>query len=481
MQDSSLPAKTQPERDLPKDKFMSKLLEKAFVIFALLYFAGGLVLVLQPGDQSTSDEPPSKTSVAQLRQQEKASNYDPTEKNNIKLAVQAGIYLVTAVLILRHLREFLRLMRAQKLLLLLLLLAVLSTFWSDAPGFTARRCLVLIASTCFGGYLATRFTMREILRFVSIAAAIAALASFMVVWRRPDLGISGGVTAGDWQGIFSQKNTLGRFMAMGVMVFAMGAVAERKWRWFYVAGVVLCLPLMILSRDATALVALAMLSALLPIFQIARKRSLAKMVATITVVSATAAAFVFFVIIEPKKLLLLMGKDPTLTGRTEIWSMVWQKFLQQPWLGYGYSAFWMGQDGKQSAEIWKALHWSVPHSHNGFLDVLVQLGVVGLGLFFIGYAVYFRDALRCARASKSILGLFPLMYLSFMLFFNFSEGSIIREESIFWILYAGIWVLTTRWLGLAEAASRRTAMVVPSRSAITPTTTPSWRFESTTS
>jgi O-antigen ligase len=175
----------------------------------------------------------------------------------------------------------------------------------------------------------------------------------------------------------------------------------------------------------------------------------------------------------------MMGKNSSLSGRTDIWSMVWDKFVQRPWVGYGYSAFWMGKDGKQSAEIWEALHWAVPHSHNGFLDVLVQVGAVGMAIFVVGYVVFFYKALRCARASKTILGLFPLVYLSFMLLFNFSEGSIIREENMFWVLYAAMWALTTRWLGLAEAAARRAVPAVAPAQKVRPIPVSAWRFGST--
>jgi len=462
---------------------MFRIFEKAFIVVALIYFAAGLMLVLQPDDLPTSDEPPSNASASVLVQQEKQSNSnDPTEKNKVKLAFQLGLYMITAALITCNLREFMALIWKHKLLLLLLALALVSATWSDEKAFTFRRSLVLIASTCFGVYLGSRYTMREILRLVCIAGIIAAIASYLLIWRKPDLGISSGVTEGDWQGIFSQKNTLGRFMALEVLFFFIGAIAEKKWRGLYIVGGLFCLPLLIMAKDATALLSVPLLFACLLLFQMARRRSLVKMVALISAVSATAAGIVFLIIIEPRKLLLMMGKDTTFSGRTDIWAMVWQKFLDRPWFGYGYSAFWMGKDGKQSADIWEALHWSVPHSHNGFLDVLVQVGVVGLALFFVGYAVFFWKALRCARASKSILGLIPLMYLSFMLLFNFSEGSIIREESMFWVLYAALWVLTTRWLGLAEAAARQPApSIAPRARAVVPAGIPAWRFESSNS
>jgi exopolysaccharide production protein ExoQ len=428
---------------------MFKILEKAFIIFALIYFAGGLILILQRDNLPTSDEPPANSSMAMLHKHEQISNNDPTQKNPIKLGVEIFIYLTTAFLIVRNLRVFVDLALRHKLLWILLAVALLSALWSDVPSFTAKRGLVLLAATCFGVYLATHYTMRQIIRMMCVVGAIAAIGSFLVVWRMPDVGISGGATAGDWQGIFGQKNTLGRFMALETLVFAVATLKEERFRWVFALGALVSCGLLVMSRDISAAVLLPVLFGLIPVFHFARKYSLASIVTTLGVIGGTAAAFVFVIIIEPKKLLLMLGKDSTLSGRTEIWALVWQKVIERPWLGYGYSGFWLGKDGKESAGIWEALKWSVPHSHNGYLDVLVQLGAVGLLLFFVGYVVFFRQALRCARASKTVLGLFPLLYLSFMLLTNCTEGTILRDESIFWVLYAAIWVLTTRWLDLA--------------------------------
>jgi exopolysaccharide production protein ExoQ len=464
---------------------MLKILEKSFVVFAMLYFAGALIVILQPDNLPQPDEPAGNMSMVMMRAADKGNDQDPTQKKNkIKIATQVGIYGITFFLILFNLREFMRLFLKHPWLWLLLVMAVGSVVWSDSPGFTLRRSLVLLASTCFGVYLAQRYTMREILRMLWIVGVIAAIGSLIVVWRKPDMGVASGATAGDWQGLFGQKNTLGRFMAFEVMACGIGVIAEKGvWRWFCIFGVLICLPLLIMSKDATAYLVLPVLLLLLPLFQYARKHSLVRMTAFLSTLGATVVGIVFLMIIDPQKILLLLGKNSTLSGRTDIWSMVWDKFLQRPWLGYGYSAFWMGKDGKESAEIWEALHWPVPHSHNGFLDVLVQVGAIGLLLFLVGYAIFFYKALRCARASKTILGLFPMLYLCFMILFNFSEGSIIREENLFWVLYAAMWVLTTRWLELAQARARRSVPAVSMASAVRtgvvqPRTVPAsaWRF-----
>lgn len=459
---------------------MLKILEKAFLVIAMLYFAGALIVALQPDDMPVPDEPAGGSmSLVMMRAADKSNGQDPTQKNKIKIAAQVAIYGITALLILLHLREFMQLFVKHPWLWLLLVMAIISTVWSDSPGFTVRRSMVLVASTCFGVYLAQRYTMREILRMLYIVGILAAIGSFLVIWRLPELGVSGGATAGDWQGCFGQKNTLGRFMAFEVMTCGIGVLVEKGlWRWIAVFGVLISLPLLVMSKDATAYLVSPVLLLFLPLFQYTRKHSFLRMTVFLSALGATVVGIVFLIIISPQKILHLLGKNSTLSGRTDIWAMVWDKFLQKPWLGYGYSAFWMGKDGKESAGIWEALHWAVPHSHNGFLDVLVQVGAVGLLLFFVGYVIFFQKALRCSRASKGLLGLFPMLYLCFMILFNFSEGSIIREENLFWVLYAAMWVLTTRYLNLAEAKARQPVPAVSAARMARPMAIPAsaWRF-----
>ena len=78
---------------------MLKILEKTFVVFALMYFAGGLILILQPDNLPTSDDPPANASMAVLRQQEKSSNSDPTNKKVRSCASVAPFPPITYALI----------------------------------------------------------------------------------------------------------------------------------------------------------------------------------------------------------------------------------------------------------------------------------------------------------------------------------------------------------------------------------------------
>ena len=144
------------------------------------------------------------------------------EKNPTKLIAQLAIYGVGALLILRRREQVFELARRHAFLWALLALTAVSALWSDVPGFTLRRSLIVIASTSVGFYIGVRYTMREIIRMICIAGAIAATASLLAVLLWPTVGISGGATDGAWQGIFGQKNTLGAVMSLACITFVDG-------------------------------------------------------------------------------------------------------------------------------------------------------------------------------------------------------------------------------------------------------------------
>jgi exopolysaccharide production protein ExoQ len=108
--------------------------------------------------------------------------------------------------------------------------------------------------------------------------------------------------------------------------------------------------------------------------------------------------------------------------------------LRHPWIGYGYSAFWLGADG-QSTVMWHLMGWHPSHSHNGFLQLWLDLGLIGLAIFLIGFCVVTVRAIGLSRRSHSVESFWPLMFLAFLFLYNFTESSFLTRNSIFWILY----------------------------------------------
>jgi len=90
----------------------------------------------------------------------------------------------------------------------------------------------------------------------------------------------------------------------------------------------------------------------------------------------------------------ILGKDPTMSGRTEIWRAAISSGLKQPMLGFGFGAFWRGVQG-ESLNVFLTTGFALWQGHNAYLDIWLDLGFVGLGLFAITFFAACRDAYLC--------------------------------------------------------------------------------------
>lgn len=422
-----------PQESGRTGKRIWRRVEQIFTVYALLFCTGAFATMFSH-DPPMSDEKPANAAMAAIQKQASAQSNDPTKANPIGLAGQISVYIVVAGLLIRNRRDALLKIRNSQVLWIFIGFAFLSVLWSDVPGWAFRRCINLTATCGFGLYLGSRYSPRHLLRLLGWTLLVAAVCSIVVVAVMPDRGLDSAATNHAWKGIFVQKNTLGRLMALGVVVFSFLAFENRAHRWRYGAAVLLCTGMIVGARSATSAMAVPILLILTGFFALCRRRS-PWLVFPSALIGLTGFACAVMLVVDAHDLLSLLGRDATLSGRLEIWSAVLPKVMERPWLGYGYSSFWLGLESKSSADVWSILGWHVPHSHNGFLDLAAELGVVGLGLFFIGFFVTMKYGLRWARSQRTIIGLWPLAYLSFMFLFNLSESSLLKQDNIFWALY----------------------------------------------
>jgi O-antigen ligase len=113
-----------------------------------------------------------------------------------------------------------------------------------------------------------------------------------------------------------------------------------------------------------------------------------------------------------------MGRDSTLTGRTELWDDVLH-VAGNPLFGTGFESFWLGD---RLQLIW-AKHWWHPNeSHNGYLELFLTLGWLGVVLFgFLVICGYRNVVASLSRDSE--LGRLRLAYLIVALLYNVSEAA----------------------------------------------------------
>ncbi len=387
--------------------------ETLFVILALFLFSQALVpLLLESGSVGDGS--------------------DGYESNMTLRLMFASLHAGSLFLVLVHWRAGFAAAARHWPAVALVGLALASTYWSSAPDITLRRSFAFLGTTAFGVLLAARYDTRTLLLRVAAALGTAAVLSVVFAVALPAYGVDQLVHAGAWQGIYTEKNTLGQMMALSTVVFLILRPTLRR-RWIGTAGALLSVALVLLSTSKSALVILLVFGVLAALFRTLRlSYTLAVPIAIGFVLAGGSVAVWLATNVESA--LLAMGKDPTLTGRTEMWATLIRSVAERPWMGYGYSAFWLGWQGP-SAKALAEIGWETPGAHNGYLDLGLQLGVVGIAVFAAGFAFALARSFAAVRETRTPEGFWPGLYLAFMLVYNFTETMLATPNNIFWALY----------------------------------------------
>lgn len=345
------------------------------------------------------------------------------------------LYLIILPFVVVRLGRFLWVATRDKFLLLLVGLALLSVLWSGAKGVTLRRNLTLLGETFFGIYLAMRYSPRDQMRLLAWMFAVSIALSFVVSLAFPVVGIGHGRVAEAWTGVYENKNFLGRFMSISTILFWL-LRKEYKRKWTTWIGFSLSLFLMLLARSATSLlVTLAVLVAI-PLYRTWRWRDSRVIPVLISGFVLVVGLVLVFFMIRPDVFFEVLGRDPdnnTLFVRFELWDDLFRKVWQRPLLGYGFDAFWV-EDGP-AVDIWTEHRWHPTQAHNGYLEIWLQLGLIGL-MAVVGHLLLnFRRAIILMRSKGTVEQLWTLALLTFLSLTSLTYVTLLIRATIFWSLY----------------------------------------------
>jgi O-antigen ligase len=404
-----------------------KILEKAYMLFALLYMARGVIPVgTGQGDDS------------------QVPQFDTTS-----FVLQGALFAILVVLIFLHWKSFAAGMRRSGLLLALCVLAIASAGWSSEPVFSFRRGIILLATTMLGIYMASRFDWDEQLDLFGWFVGISIIGSVVMAILFPQYGISHDVHAGDWKGLFPHKNALGQQMAFGILALAIG---RPKGLPKVILGCSLlgATVLLILSRSATSAAALVVICAIyltLHLVRLKRRKTLPLWLVFTPLISVG----VVLVAMSGKLILAILGRDGTLTGRTIIWTSVLDAIRERPWLGYGYAVFWRNGVQGEARDVLNAIHWiGLKQAQSGYLDLCLDLGLLGLVVFLCGFSVAAWRGLTLFRGGSAQAAKWPLVFLAFFLIYNLVESSLLQLYTFLWVPYVSTFVS----LGLTQTAEQ---------------------------
>ena len=432
-------------------------LEFAVLVLTILAVSGGLA-AFEPHGQMVAQP---YVEVKEIKEAGSA----------VKQMLLSSIYALDLLLLVRYARpwtfSFIGLP-----LLALLAWSFASVAWSVIPDSTLRRAVALSGPVLVGMYAGLRFDEERLTAVICAAAAVAVIGS--VLW-----GLAPHTRAfddnGHFRGLFYHKNAFGLFLGVSIIsvIYRMAVLRDvGPGRILLLCGLLGCF---VLAHSATPIVALS--GALVTAVVTALLRRSEGLMHSI-VPRFLCVAVIVVMMLGPhlaSDVAEALGRDPTFSGRTTIWDFVLPMIGHRPWLGYGYGIFWLGEQAP-GALFW---YWSKQfelHAHDGYLQLLLDAGAVGLALFLASLALLVLRTIRLSRAGQVTLVSWIAVFLACFLVTNITDTELWQSNSIMTCLYVWAVVRVNRqsWLlSATEQAARATQN--GSLTGQSPALHPAWR------
>ncbi|MGO9338927.1 MAG: O-antigen ligase family protein [Terracidiphilus sp.] len=316
----------------------------------------------------------------------------------------------------------------------LALLTICSAAWSQDPGRSFFFGCSYLVCTLFGYYLVSRFEPGEIMTLVSRTGVIVCLLGLFAVAFFPQYGIANTDVRdpNSWRGIFIDRTSAAKVTVflLGPTLVAWGSRSKSR----QVLTTLLFLVMIIKAQAVTAIFVLLIFLGFLVFLRLGRKLGPKLSLAYLVSVATGAGLVALFSYAYLPDILRSFGRDPTMTGRTVIWPMLVGSILKRPLLGYGFYAFWQHLNG-ESGNVIKATNWSFGYAHNGLLEIGLQLGLLGLALFFVTLIQAVRNAWFCFRYDQSGDNDWYIALIVLTIAYNMDEGTVLFPNDLLSILY----------------------------------------------
>ena len=346
-----------------------------------------------------------------------------------------------------------RILARNKWVLGLFMYMALSTIWSNFPAITIRRSfrsmgtlvMVLVVLTEQRPLEALRTLLRR-LYLVHIPLSIMAIKYF----RNIGVAYDWSGSEEQWLGLSTDKNSLGQVAMCSGVFFTWDIFRNWAKKKLTLDLILLILTLWLLrgsknSHSSTAILAFITCVAVLFGLQFIEKRAArARRIIFVGTIAFSLLAPIVYLVFEafdttPVKLILdATGRDLTFTDRTRIWTDVIHNAEKSPVVGLGFGAFWVGPMGYAMYPFpnWseKTPGWRPTQGHNGYVDVFVDLGAIGVAMLLIIIVVAFAGALHDLQ-NDFALGSLRLALLLSIAMNNITETSFLKGTHDLWFIF----------------------------------------------
>lgn len=363
----------------------------------------------------------------------------------IDKALTAASYFILPVLMIGRWKKWIYVATLDIPVLLLSLIPMASAIWSTSADGSLDYFKGVLRATLFGIYLATRYSLRGQMQIFTWVFGIGTVLSLVLTLGLPGYGISDGDF---WIGIYRYKNHASFMMALAAILFLLKALNQRQQRWISWSLFSMALVQLVLTQGKTCYAIFANSLFLLPLYNSVKQKHYKMQTVLVLIISLLVGTSTVLLVHNLEFIIVdTLGKDMTLSGRTDIWTLVLDKVYERPWLGYGAGGFWgskhalyviyntwAGGSGTVGIGPGKAKF----NAHSGYLDFLLQYGFVGGGLLICSFVTIMSRLVTILAATAKVESFWMMQTLIAILSVNTTERLGLIHYSTLWTIHVAI-------------------------------------------
>jgi len=374
----------------------------------------------------------------------------------------AAVYLWALLLVIKNWVGSAWVLRQTSLLVIVVVLYILasaywSAYWPKVVlnwGHNVGIFLVAVSAA-----LATVRSRYAVPWAILLATLIILLGSIAVSIGMPAYGLD-PERLNRWRGLTGNPNTLGAFALIAVWAVITTLGDGKSGIRLLLQGLTVTAALVCFwgtnSMTSGVLAAFVMVS--MPVtaslFRARRDRLALKVLflGFVLIVTLAAVAAIDYRLFDYEYLLGRLGRDTTLTGRTALWELALAAHEMRPWLGWSFDSHLSASD---------EFGLTFGQFHNGYLDVLVKGGWIGLIILFVLIGATAFRILRLRVIAPRMASILAILVVV-VLVHNLTEASFMRPRSLLWLLFLYGYLASGALLLKDAASSRRKDNSVPS-------------------
>lgn len=368
-------------------------------------------------------------------------SYDVSEmtmSNPINQVFYSFIFILAAISITPHYKKFFFWLNFEKIIFLFLLWCGITIIFAIDPFVSFKRLFQYITtSLVFIAFYLNIPDEKYLIKILKYLFGFYIILTLLVCLVIPD---AKDPSFNTWRGFHATKNNLGQYASVSIIFFSYlylisKNLLEKIFNFFFIT---LSLVLLIGSFSMTNIV---LMTIFITFFILINGRKIFEplglsqkfffvMITFFILISIT----IFIIYPELTAIFFeITGKDPTLTGRTEIWALVLNQSINDLITGVGFQSFWIPE---KLSKIILFQYWMPNQSHNGYVDIILEVGIIGLILFaFVVYSFIKKINLKSNGLWFSIV--------FYVLLLNFSESTLIRPHHFTNVMfYCSFWTLS---------------------------------------